>query len=143
VQKVPALLDEVHALIARHGARYRFALSGSSARKLRRLDANLLAGRVANRSFFPLTFAETEFRTDIDDALRIGMLPGVVSAPASAEDTLEAYAANYVHQEIQQEALTKDLPGFARFLRVAAILNGQSVSAANVANEAGVARATV
>ncbi|MCA3009840.1 MAG: ATP-binding protein [Phycisphaerales bacterium] len=143
VQKVPALLDEVHALIARHGARYRFALSGSSARKLRRFDANLLAGRVANRSFFPLTFAETDFRTDIDDALRIGMLPGVVSAPASAEDTLEAYAANYVHQEIQQEALTKDLPGFARFLRVAAILNGQSVSAANVANEAGVARATV
>lgn len=143
VQKVPALLDEVHALIARHGTRYRFALSGSSARKLRRLDANLLAGRVINRAFFPLTMAETGFAVRINEALRIGLLPGVCSAPDTAEDTLEAYAANYVHQEIQQEALTKDLPGFARFLRVAAILNGQSVAATNVANEAAVARATV
>lgn len=143
VQKVPALLDEVHALIARHGKGYRFALSGSSARKLRRLDANLLAGRVVNRAFFPLTLAETGFRVAIDDVLRIGLLPGVCSDPDVAEDTLEAYASNYVHQEIQQEALTKDLAGFARFLRVAAILNGQSVSASNVANEAAVARATV
>ncbi|MFN7586981.1 MAG: ATP-binding protein [Planctomycetota bacterium] len=143
VQKVPTLLDEVHALIARHGKGYRFALSGSSARKLRRLDANLLAGRVVNRAFFPLTLAETGFRVAIDDVLRIGLLPGVCSDPDVAEDTLEAYASNYVHQEIQQEALTKDLAGFARFLRVAAILNGQSVSASNVANEAAVARATV
>ena len=143
VQKVPALLDEVHGLIARHGKGYRFALSGSSARKLRRLDANLLAGRVVNRSFFPLTLAETGFRASIDDVLRNGLLPGVCSDPEVAEDTLEAYASNYVHQEIQQEALTKDLAGFARFLRVAAILNGQSVAASNVANEAAVARATV
>jgi predicted AAA+ superfamily ATPase len=143
VQKVPALLDEVHALIARHGKRYRFALSGSSARKLRRLDANLLAGRVVNRSFFPLTLAEAEFRPTIEDVLRIGLLPGVRSEPRIAEDTLEAYAANYVYQEVQQEALTKDLAGFARFLRVAAILNGQSVSMSNVASEAGVHRASV
>lgn len=143
VQRVPALLDEVHALIARHGKRYRFALSGSSARKLRRLDANLLAGRVVNRSFFPLTLAETEFRPAIEDVLRIGLLPGVRSVPTIAEDTLEAYAANYVHQEVQQEALTRDLAGFARFLRVAALLNGQSVSMSNVASEAGVHRASV
>src|SRR5687768_4709691 len=58
VQKVPALLDEVHALIQKHGKRYRFALSGSSARKLKRLDANMLAGRVINRAFFPLTLGE-------------------------------------------------------------------------------------
>jgi len=58
VQRVPALLNEVHALIAEHGRDYRFALSGSSARKLRRLDVNLLAGRAINRRFFPLTAAE-------------------------------------------------------------------------------------
>ena len=69
VQKVPALLDEVQALIASHGRRYRFALSGSSARKLRRLDANMLAGRVINRSFFPLTLAEAGLDTAIDDIL--------------------------------------------------------------------------
>lgn len=143
VQKVPALLDEVHALIAAHGRRYRFALSGSSARKLRRLDANLLAGRVINRSFFPLTLAEAGLDTPIDDVLRIGMLPGVRSEPTMAFDTLEAYAANYLRQEIQQEALTKDLAGFSRFLRVAAILNGQVVNFSNVANEAKVNRVTV
>lgn len=143
VQKVPALLDEVHALIAAHGRRFRFALSGSSARKLRRLDANLLAGRVINRSFFPLTLAEAGSGTPIDDVLRIGMLPGVRSEPDVAVDTLEAYAANYLRQEIQQEALTRDLAAFSRFLRVAGILNGQVVNFSNVANEAQVNRATV
>ncbi|HEX5051668.1 MAG TPA: AAA family ATPase [Planctomycetota bacterium] len=143
VQKVPALLDEVHSLIAKHGRRYRFALSGSSARKLKRLDANLLAGRVINRSFFPLTLAEAGATTSIDDLLHTGLLPGVRSDPDVALDVLEAYAANYLHQEIQQEALTKDLAGFARFLRVAAVLNGQIVNISNVAAEAGVARSTV
>jgi predicted AAA+ superfamily ATPase len=143
VQKVPALLDEVHALIGAHGRRYQFALSGSSARKLRRLDANMLAGRVINRSFFPLTLAEAGVATPIEDVLGIGMLPGVRSEPEFAVDTLEAYAANYLQQEVQQEALTKDLAGFARFLRVAAILNGQAVNVSNVANEAQVNRSTV
>lgn len=143
VQKVPALLDEVQALIATHGKRYRFALSGSSARKLRRMDANLLAGRVINRRFFPLTLAETGYSVSIEEVLRTGLLPGVRSEPGAAEDVLDAYAANYVHEEIQQETLTKDLPGFARFLRVAALLNGQAVSASNVASEAAVARTTV
>lgn len=143
VQKVPALLDEVHALIQKHGKRYRFALSGSSARKLRRLDANMLAGRVVNRSFFPLTLREIGKGVDIAELLRTGTLPGVRSEPEAAEDVLEAYAANYLHQEIQQEALTKDLASFARFLRVAGVLNAQIVNASNVASEAGVARTTV
>jgi len=143
VQKVPALLDEVHGIIARHGRRYRFALSGSSARRLRRLDANMLAGRVVNRAFFPLTLAELDGDATIDDVLRTGLLPGVRSEPEIAFETLEAYAANYLQQEIQQEALTKDLAGFSRFLRVAALLNAQIVNVSNVANEAQVARSTV
>jgi predicted AAA+ superfamily ATPase len=143
VQKVPAMLDEVHSLIAEHGRRYRFALSGSSARKLKRHDANLLAGRVINRSFFPLTLAEAGTSASIQDVLQTGLLPGVRSEPDLAIDILEAYAANYLHQEIQQEALTKDLAGFARFLRVAAVLNGQVVNVSNVASEAEVARSTV
>lgn len=142
VQRVPALLDEVHALIARHGKRYRFALSGSSARKLKRLDANMLAGRVINRSFFPLTLAEAGEDLPIEEMLATGLLPGVRSDPELAIDTLEAYAANYLQQEIQQEALTKDLAGFARFLKVAAVLNAQIVNISNVASEAAVARST-
>jgi uncharacterized protein len=87
--------------------------------------------------------AEAGKDTKIGDVLHTGLLPGVRSDDDTAVDTLEAYAANYLHQEIQQEALTKELAGFARFLKVAAILNGQIVNVSNVANEAGVARTTV
>ena len=143
VQKLPALLDEVHGLIADHGARYRFALSGSSARKLRRLDVNLLAGRAINRTFFPLTAAELDFEFDVDDALRFGMLPSVRSEPAHAIDILDAYAANYVKEEIQQEALVKSLDSFTRFLEIAALVNGQVVNTTGIARDAGVPRPTV
>ena len=87
--------------------------------------------------------AEAGTQTSIHDVLQTGLLPGVRSEPDIAIDILEAYAANYLHQEIQQEALTKDLAGFARFLRVAAVLNGQIVNVSNVASEAEVARSTV
>jgi len=143
VQRVPALLNEVHSLIARHGKRWRFALCGSSARKLKRIDANLLAGRVVNRRFFPLSWAELGAPLPVDEVLRFGLLPAVRQDPDDAVDILEAYAANYLREEIQQEALTRDLASFARFLGVAALLNGQVVNVANVARESAVARPTV
>jgi predicted AAA+ superfamily ATPase len=143
VQKLPALLDEVHALIAEHGNRYRFALSGSSARKLRRMEANLLAGRVINRTFFPLTGAELDYRFDVDDLLAFGTLPKVRAEPVHAVDILEAYVTNYIQEEIQQEALVKNLQSFSRFLEVAALMNGQVVNVAGIARDAGVPRPTV
>ena len=143
VQRVPALLNEVHSLIARHGRRWTFALCGSSARKLKRADANLLAGRVVNRSFFPLVWAEAGGAVPVDDILRFGLLPAVRQDPAAAVDILDAYAANYLREEIQQEALTRDLASFARFLGVAALLNGQVVNVANIARESSVPRPTV
>ena len=143
VQKVPALLDEVHDLISRHGRDYRFALSGSSARKLRRAEANMLAGRVINRSCFPLTLRELGEDLDMQRVLATGLLPGVRSQADVAPDILEAYASNYLRQEIQQEALTKDVAGFSRFLRVAALMNGEPMNASNVAREAQVSRSTV
>jgi predicted AAA+ superfamily ATPase len=143
VQRVPALLNEVHALIAEHGKRWAFALCGSSARKLKRMDSNLLAGRVVNRSFFPLAWAESGGAVTVDDILRFGLLPAVRQDPGDAVDILDAYAANYLREEIQQEALTRDLASFARFLGVAALLNGQVVNVANIARESAVARPTV
>lgn len=143
VQKLPRLLDEVHALIAEHGARYRFALSGSSARKLRRMDVNLLAGRVINRTFFPLTLVELGGGAGVDELLATGLLPGLRANPAHAIDVLEAYVANYLREEIQQEALVKDIDSFARFLDVAALMNGQVVNVAGIARDAAVARPTV
>jgi len=143
VQRLPPLLDEVHAILAEHGRRYRFALSGSSARKLRRLDVNLLAGRAVTRQFFPLTAAELDYDCRLDAMLATGCLPMVRSEPKLAVDVLDAYVGTYLREEIQQEALTKDLAAFTRFLEVAALCNGQAVNVAGVAREAGVARPTV
>ena len=143
IQKLPQLLNEIHSLIAEHGNRYQFALSGSSARNLKRLDANLLAGRVINRKFFPLTGAELNYGFDPDHLLRYGMLPKVCVDPKNRVDILEAYVANYIKEEIQQEALVQNLASFSRFLEVAAIMNGQMVNVSNIARDAGVARPTV
>jgi predicted AAA+ superfamily ATPase len=143
VQRIPALLREVHALIAEHKDAHRFALSGSSARKLRRMDVDLLAGRVFDRRFFPLTFGELQGDAHVDHLMGFGCLPKVRSEPHNAVDILEAYAHTYLRQEIQQEALVKDLVSFDRFLEVAAIMNGQVVNAAGVSRDSGVSRTTV
>ncbi len=143
VQRLPALLDGVQQLIANHANKYFFALSGSSARKLRRLETNLLAGRVIQRLFYPLTGAEMAFSKTADELLHIGCLPSVHNAPDHAIDILEAYVATYLTEEIKHEALVKDLSSFSRFLEVAAIMNGQTVNVAGIARDAGVARPTV
>jgi predicted AAA+ superfamily ATPase len=143
VQRLPGLLHEVHAIIAEKGRRYRFALSGSSGRKLRRLDVDLLAGRAINRQFFPLTAAEMGFSVELDQALRVGLLPQIQSDPEYAIDALDAYVSNYFREEIQQEAIVRRLDSFARFLEVVALVNGQVVNVAGVARDAGVARPTV
>ena len=143
VQRLPSMLNEVHALIAETGRKYRFALSGSSARKLKRLDVNLLAGRAVNRQFFPLTAAELDYDFDLDRVLRFGLLPQIHAEPKHALDVLDAYVSNYIREEIQQEALVRSLDSFARFLEVATLMNGQIVNVAGLARDAAVARPTV
>lgn len=143
VQRLPGLLNEVHDLISRHGDGYKFALSGSSARKLRRLDVNLLAGRVIERSMFPFVSGELGAMFDLDEALRHGTLPGIHSTAEYKVDMLRAYVHTYLRQEIQQEALVKDLGSFHRFLGVAALVHGQVVNQASIARDAAVARTTV
>jgi predicted AAA+ superfamily ATPase len=100
VQRKPALLNEVQALIGDRGNAYRFALSGSSARKLRCLDVNLLAGRAVNRRFFPLTASELNFDLELDQVLRHGLLPQVHAERRHAVDVLDACVADYVREEI-------------------------------------------
>ena len=146
VQKLPALLNEVQDLLVRHPRRWRFALTGSSARKLRRGDVNLLAGRVVNRHFFPLTAAELGDRFHVDDVLAFGGLPAVHAEPGgrlARIDVLQAYAENYLTQEIRHEALVKSLTAFSRFLDVASVVNAQVVNVSALSRDAGVARPTV
>jgi predicted AAA+ superfamily ATPase len=145
VQRLPRLLDEVQDLIARRRTRYRFALTGSSARKLKRGGANLLPGRVVNRRFFPLTAEELGGEFRIEEVLRFGCLPAVCSAQDASDrvDLLDAYVENYIAQEIREEALVKNLSAFSRFLEVASLLNAQVVNVAAIARDAAVARPTV
>ena len=145
VQKLPSLLNEVHDALAAAPRRWRFALTGSSARRLRRDDVNLLAGRVVMRRMLPLTLAEAGGEPAADDLLRFGGLPLVRSERAGAAriDLLEAYVETYLTQEIRAEAVVRSLESFTRFLEVAALANAQVTSVASLARDAAVARPTV
>ena len=140
VQRLPALLNEAHRFIETR--RLRFALLGSSARKLKAAGVNLLAGRALKKTMFPLTAAELGAAFDLDRVLRYGSVPLVWTSDAP-RDILKAYVQLYLREEIRAEALVRNLPGFVRFLPVAALLNAQVINVAGVARDAGVARTTV
>ncbi len=140
VQRIPSLLNEVHRMIEERGVR--FALLGSSARKLKTAGTNLLAGRALRKAMHPLTPAELGDDFDLDDALRYGTIPLVWTAPDRRE-ALQSYTQMYLREEIRAEAVVRNLPGFVRFLPVAAAMHAQTVNAASIARDAGIARTTV
>lgn len=140
-QKVPALLDVVHKLI--EGERpLRFILTGSSARKLRRGAANLLAGRLTELQMHPFMAAELGDAFDLQRALEVGLVPLVWSA-AVPENTLRAYASLYLQEEVQAEALVRNVGAFARFLEAISFSHGSLLNLSEVARECQVGRKTV
>ncbi|TAK73962.1 MAG: ATP-binding protein, partial [Gammaproteobacteria bacterium] len=141
VQRIPALLNDVHSLIESHG--YRFALSGSSARKLKRGQVNLLAGRALVKHLFPLTAAEYGDAITLEEALEFGTLPSIITDTETRIEQLEAYVGTYLREEIKEEALTRNVQAFGRFLEVAALMNGQVTNLSNLARDAAVPRTTV
>lgn len=140
VQKVPALLNEVHRLIEQH--QLRFVLSGSSARKLRRGGVNLLAGRAHTLNLYPLVSEELKETYRLEQALQYGTLPLTVTTD-NPVPFLTSYVDTYLEQEIKAEALVKDIGSFARFLEIAARQNAQITNVTNIARDAMVARPTV
>lgn len=140
IQRLPVLLNEVHRLIEERGVR--FLLTGSSARKLRRGGVNLLGGRARIKYLHPLTFRELGRHFDLFRAVARGLLPAIYFSDDPRAD-LQAYAGSYLQQEIIAEGVTRNVPAFSRFLRVAALCNGTIVNFTNVANDAQVARTTV
>lgn len=134
VQKVPALLNEVHWLIENKGQS--FLLTGSSARKLKRGHANLLAGRAWRKTMTPLSSLEVD-QFDLDHALHSGMLPSHYLSPAPIED-LRAYVSDYLKEEIAAEALVQNIPAFSEFLRVAAITSSELLNYTNIARECSI-----
>ena len=139
IQKVPALLNEVHWLIENTEAQ--FILCGSSARKLKRLGTNLLGGRALRYEFYPLTYAEIpEF--NLLRALNNGLIPSHYQSD-HATLLLEAYITDYLTFEIREEGLVRNLPDFSRFLDSVTFNNGQMLNYTNIARDCGVSAKTV
>jgi len=141
VQKVSSLLDEVHRLIEKKG--WRFALSGSSARKLKRGGGNLLAGRALTRNMESFTSKELDSSFSLELALEFGTLPLVIKDPKYRIDTLSTYVTTYIKEEIKEEGLVRKAEPFLRFLEIAGIVNGEQINSLNIARDAKIPRSNV
>jgi uncharacterized protein len=139
IQKLPALLDEVHWLIENRKAR--FLLTGSSTRKLRRGHANLLAGRARRREMRPLCFPEID-RLDLEQVFVSGLLPPHFISDDPVDD-IRSYVNDYLKEEIVAEGVAVDLPAFGDFLRVASLTSSELLNYTNVAREVGVSAKVV
>ncbi len=144
VQRIPSLLNTIQYLIDEKRHTGRFLISGSSARKLRRGHANLLPGRVFVYRMTPLITAELDYAVNEKAALSTGCLPGVYSEKEQGARTriLRGYAATYLKEEIQAEALSRNLEGFVRFLNMAAATAGQFLDLAKLGSAAQIRRPT-
>jgi len=144
IQKCPELLNDVHYLIEKFKGKLSFILTGSSARKLKRVSVNMLAGRAWQFFLFPFTHVELGKRFNLDDVLLRGTLPPVIDE--SLKDgfrTLTAYAQTYLKEEILDEAIVRDIGAFSRFLDMAADQSGKIVNFSTIARETGVSGKTV
>ncbi len=140
VQKIPALLDEVHRLIETQ--RLRFILTGSSARKLKQKSVNLLAGRALTLFLHPLTAGELGDDFTLRHSLQCGQLPCAYT-DADPQAYLRSYVKTYLQEEIQQEGLTRNLGAFSRFLEAASFSQGAILNVSTVARECSVERKVV
>ena len=142
VQRIPALLNEVHRLIEEAGKH--FLLTGSSARKLKKRDVNLLAGRAFKSSLFPLTWRELSQagKLNLNRYLLKGGLP-LSYLGSHSEEYLYNYVDTYLKEEIHAEALVRNLPNYTRFLQSMALNNAQQINYTKVANDAMLSPNTV
>ncbi len=140
IQRVPELLNEVHRLIEKY--RYKFILTGSSARKLRKRGHNLLGGRALTYSMYPLTATELGKDFELDRALKYGFLPSVCTE-SDPKAYLESYVKTYLDEEVRQEGLTRNLGAFSRFLEAASFSQGSVLSVSTVARESAIERKVV
>lgn len=135
IQKLPILLDEVQNEIESRGRV--FVLTGSSARKLKRSGVNLLAGRAVTRRMFPFSLHELNGAFPIQRLLQIGTVPLVLGREPEAEEVLISYVDTYLKEEIREEALTRNLEDFVRFLEISGQLNGRILNFENLAAATG------
>lgn len=137
VQKVPKILDLVHDLIENKGIK--FILTGSNSRKLKRNQANLLAGRAFNYQMYPLTYIELDQQFSLDEVLMWGSLPKIFSlSELEREEYLRSYCQTYLKEEILQEQIVRNGESFRNFLEIAAQENGKSLNFSKLARDIGI-----
>ena len=143
VQKAPRLLDVVHSLI--ESAKLKFILTGSSARKLKRGGANLLAGRAFVYNLFPFVTPEIIPAVALEELLQFGSLPKVITTSNERERKLylQAYGLTYIKEEVIAEQLLRRLDPFRNFLRIVADQSGKIVNYSALARQVGVDHKTV
>jgi predicted AAA+ superfamily ATPase len=139
IQKLPGLLDEIHLCIEEHGMK--FVVTGSSPRKLKRGDVNLLGGRARTRRLFPLVYREIP-NFSLDRALHFGTIPSIYFSDDPTDDLL-SYAGNYLLQEIVNEGLVRRIENFSRFLQTAALSNTELINFESIARDAMVPARTI
>ncbi len=137
IQKIPELLNEVHRLI--ESKKYKFILTGSNARKLKKEGTNLLAGRALTYFAHPLTVKELGEDFNLRKSLKFGNMPAVYSEK-NEKEYLESYVATYLNQEVFQEGLTRNLSAFSRFLEVASFSQGSILNISEVSRECAINR---
>ncbi len=141
IQKLPVLLEVIHQVIS-SGSTIRFVLTGSSARKLRRGNVNLLGGRASQVSLHPYLASELGEDFDLEKALQTGLVPIVVES-TSPTVTLRAYSSLYIKEEVFAEGLVRNTEHFSRFLEAISFSHGAVLNVTNVARDSGVTRKTV
>lgn len=141
VQKIPDLLNEVHRLI--ESCNYKFILTGSSTRTLKRKGVNLLAGRALYYKMYPLTAIELGEQFNLEQSLKFGQLPIVHTQKVSPKDYLKTYIYVYLQEEVMQEGLTRNAGAFAKFLQIASFSQGSVLNITAISREVGIERKTV
>ncbi len=143
IQKEPRLLDSIHREIETH-KRFKFAMTGSSARKLKRGGANLLAGRAGWNAFFPLTKSELGDQFSVEEAINWGTLPSLLNAPIEEKiDYLRSYVQVYLREEILEEQLVRNASGFRNFLEIAAQMHGKILNYSKLGKDIQVEAPTI
>ena len=142
IQRLPALLNTVQAILD-SGQKHRFIFTGSSARKLKKGQVNLLPGRIILQYLDPLSFWEMGSLFDLEKALQIGSLPGIYIDEKEGLDVLETYTTVYLREEIQAEAAAKNLGQYARFLDVAASASGEWINYSKISSDSEIPKETV
>ncbi len=143
VQRIPKLLNTAHQLIEEK--KQKFALTGSSSRKLKRGGANLLAGRAFVNSLFPLTSLELKEDFSISQAVNWGTLPKLteLTTPAEFQAYLRSYCLTYIKEEVQAEQLVRNLEPFREFLAVSAQSASKIINYSSISRDVGVEPPTV